>query len=175
MAENTLVIGIGNELRGDDGVGLWVARRIAAASWPGVTAIAMEASDPSVLLHAWAGAERVYLVDAITAPLPPGSIVRLDLSRHPEAVASSTVSSHGLGLAEAIELGRALGLMPLRITLYGVVSRDFAYGTVLSPAVERAARQVVDRLRWAIRRSQPADARASPGTEPRQAGRPARV
>ncbi len=174
MAGDALVIGIGNELRGDDGVGLWVARRIAATSWPGVTAIALEASDPSVLLQAWAGAERVYIVDAITAPLPPGSIVRLDLSRHPEAGALPTVSSHGLGLAEAIALGRALGGMPHRITLYGVVGRDFAYGTALSPDVMRAAQQVVNRLRWAIRRSQRADARARPGTESRPAGSPAR-
>lgn len=45
--QKMLVIGLGNPLRGDDGVGIWVAEHIAAANWPGVMAVALESSDPT--------------------------------------------------------------------------------------------------------------------------------
>lgn len=57
-----LVIGLGNPLRGDDGVGIWIAEQIAAVGWPDVMVLAIESGEPTQLGEAWAGAKRVYLV-----------------------------------------------------------------------------------------------------------------
>jgi len=57
-----LVIGLGNPLRGDDGVGIWIAEQIAAADWPDVMVLAIESGEPTQLIEAWAGATRVSLV-----------------------------------------------------------------------------------------------------------------
>jgi hydrogenase maturation protease len=153
MGRGILVIGLGNELRGDDGAGPWVARQVAAAGWPQVAGCALEAADPALLLDAWAGYDRVYVADAVIAPLPAGTIVRLDLLRRRQRERPATLlSSHGLGLGQAVELGRALRALPRHLVFYGIVAQDFAYGAGLSPVVEAAARQVLVRLRRAIDR-----------------------
>jgi len=152
MGGGILVIGLGNALRGDDRVGLWVAARVAAAHWPQVTGLPLEAADPMLLLETWAGYERVYVVDAVAGSLPAGTIVRVDLLRRRERQAVVTpATSHGLGLAHAVELGRALHALPRHLILYGIVGREFVYGGSLSPDVEAAARRVLARLRRACR------------------------
>ncbi|MFN3336658.1 MAG: hydrogenase maturation protease [Thermomicrobium sp.] len=159
MSGNTLlVVGVGNELCGDDGVGPWIARRIAAADWPGVTAVALHSSDPSSLLDLWRGFSFVYLVDAVFAPYPVGTILRLNLTHRIWTARLQTASTHTIDLWEVIELARTLGELPARLVLYGIVSHSFRLGTGLSPEVEAAARKVVTRLRHAatqIRRTPP--------------------
>ncbi|MBI4491780.1 MAG: hydrogenase maturation protease [Chloroflexi bacterium] len=141
---------MGNEHRSDDGVGIWVARQIAGAGWEGLVALALDSGDGTVLLSAWQGAERVYVVDAVVGAAPPGTIIRLDLLRQSLAGGLRALSSHGLGLVEAVELGRALDLLPGQLVLYGIVGRSFEHGKGLSPEVEHAARRVLARLRRAV-------------------------
>ena len=140
------VIGMGNAYRGDDGVGIWVACQVAAAGWDGVTAVTLNARDGTALFSAWEDADTAYVVDAVSADLLPGAIIRIDALRPSQATGISALSSHGLGLMEAIELGRALGLMPRRLILYGIAGYNFDHGSGLSPEVEQAAKRVLVRL-----------------------------
>ncbi|MBI2939840.1 MAG: hydrogenase maturation protease [Chloroflexi bacterium] len=143
------MIGLGNEQRGDDGVGVRVARAVAAAGWDGVEAVALGSVDPAALMAVWEGVHAAFLIDAVVADAPPGTILRLDARRHPLPAGLRTFSTHGLDLASAVELARALGMLPPRLVVYGIVGRSFAYGEGLTPAVDRAARRVVERLRRA--------------------------
>ncbi len=143
---NICIIGVGNEHRRDDGVGIWVARQIAAARWDGATVVASNAGDSVALLSAWKGAKVAYLIDAVCAEIEPGAIIRLDSQRHPSMGHLRSLSSHGLGIVEAIELGRALEMLPERLIIYGIAGRSFEHGEGLSPEVERAARKVIGRL-----------------------------
>lgn len=145
--QNISIIGLGNELRRDDGVGIWVARRVAAADWHGVTVVALNNGDSTAILAALQDAHVAYVIDAASAAAKPGTIVRFDPMRRPLTLYARTFSSHGLGLAEAIELGRALGMLPERLIVYGIVGADFSPGEGLSPEVERAARRLISRLR----------------------------
>ena len=63
------------------------------------------------------------------------------------AAARGGASTHGLGLAEAIELGRALGRLPARLVVYAIEGQGYATGAPLSPPVARAAEEVVGELR----------------------------
>ena len=56
-------------------------------------------------------------------------------------------STHALGVAEAIELGRALGRLPRRLLVFGIEGGSFDAGAGLSPEVERAVGQLTDELR----------------------------
>ena len=105
----TVVIGIGNELRRDDGVGPAVAAELDAAGLPGVR-VRTCAAEPAALLDAWAGAGRTVLVDA-AAGNEPGRVRVGTLS---DFVGHSAVSSHDMDLRQAYELGRALGRQPNR-------------------------------------------------------------
>ena len=73
-----LVIGIGNDLRGDDGVGLWIARRLKAANLPGVR-IEIQTGEAATLIESWQTTDSVILIDAVYADAhpSPGKIYRI--------------------------------------------------------------------------------------------------
>ena len=71
----------------------------------------------------------MLIVDAIRSGAPPGTVHRVDASQAPvpERLRSSS-STHAIGVAEAIELARALGRLPAQVVLYGVEGRRFDAG-----------------------------------------------
>jgi hydrogenase maturation protease len=177
------VVGVGNEQRRDDGVGIWIVRQIELAGWQGVVVAALDSSDATALLSAWDGAKIAYVIDAAASNAEPGTLFRVFLrwpghhaaarrrhapvptgdpthtfgqgrcetssDRSSPAGGPRFLSSHGLGVLEAIELGRVLGMLPDRLVVYGIVGRDFQHGQGLSPEVEHAAQIVIGRLRRA--------------------------
>jgi hydrogenase maturation protease len=148
-ADRAVVVGVGNPYRGDDGVGLAVAARLAARVPAGVTVVEC-VREPTRLLETWAGASAAVVVDAVEAGATPGALQRFDASdrRLPERAFRS--STHAFGVGEAIELARALGRLPACVVVYGVEGIEFAAGASLSApveaAVEPAARAVLAEL-----------------------------
>ena len=69
----------------------------------------------------------------------PGTLRRLDVSSRPTPAGLGSVSTHGLGLAEAVELARALGELPPRCLLFAIEAAEFSPGAPMTPAVARAA------------------------------------
>jgi len=130
----TVVIGIGNALRGDDGAGLAVAERLGG--------VACE-EEPSRLIEAWGGAEAAVLVDTVVSGAPPGTIHRFDATDAPIPARALRSSTHAIGLAETIELARALGKLPARVVVYGIEGTSFDAGGPLSPEVETAVNRLV--------------------------------
>jgi hydrogenase maturation protease len=146
---SSVVIGVGNPFRGDDGVGPAVAARIEEQHLPGVRVVFSD-GEPSGLIEAWSGAGLAVIVDALhgspagRAPCP-GRIHRvtpasLDARPGPggAAAGSSAGSSHGLGLPHAFRLGRALGREPRRAVIIAVEVADVRPGPGLSAAVAAA-------------------------------------
>jgi len=143
----TLVIGIGNPDRGDDAIGVRVVQALLAR-WnaqarSGVDVRVMR-GDAFALLDAWQGYGRVLLVDATAPAGTPGTVRRL---RGGDGVReSSSPSSHGWSVAEAIALGEALGALPTRIDVVGVEAQRFGHGEGLTGAVEASIDAAVDAL-----------------------------
>jgi hydrogenase maturation protease len=135
------VIGVGNAYRGDDAVGLLVARRLCDR---GLEAIEEE-GEPVALIDTFADRDTVVLVDAVRSGSTPGTVHRVDVSDRslPTALLGST-STHAIGLGEAIELARALGRLPRRIVVFGVEGARFDVGAALSPDVAAAVPGLVE-------------------------------
>jgi len=152
-----LVIGLGSPDRGDDAVGLAVARSVAARL-PGVGVVDHE--DPMGLLDLWDGHDPVVVVDAVRSGARPGALHRLETGRaaappSPGAWArSGHGSTHAIGLAEMVELGRALGRLPDRLVVVGVEAETFDHGAPLSPQVAAAVPAAADAVCAALSRSQ---------------------
>ena len=138
-----LVIGVGNPYRGDDGVGPAVARAVADLALESVTVLE-HSSEGAGLLEMWEGRDMVILVDAVSSGGMPGTVHRLDACATPIPVGLFHHSSHAFGVAEAVELARAVGRLPPRLLVYGVVGERFASGNGLTGAVEGAVSGVVD-------------------------------
>ena len=146
----TLIIGLGNEYRRDDAVGLVVARRLREAAPEGVRVLE-ESGEGAALIESWQGADTVILIDAVHSGAKPGTIHRLDAHAQPIAKKFFRFSTHAFGLAEAVELARALGRLPPRLIVYGVEGKSFEAGVGLSPEVEAATQQVVERVLGELR------------------------
>lgn len=143
------MIGIGNELRGDDAAGLQVARRLRAGE-PGV-AVREHAGEAVDLLEMWRGADAVVLVDAVRSGAPPGTVHRIDASAEPIPAALSRTSSHAISAAEAIELGRALGRLPATVVVYGIEGCQYLAGAALSESIAPAIDAVANAVRQEAR------------------------
>ncbi|MDX9861348.1 MAG: hydrogenase maturation protease [Rhodospirillales bacterium] len=138
-----LVLGVGNRFRRDDGVGPLVADRLAADGIP-----CREASGEGAdLMEAWQGASHVVLIDAASSGAAAGTVHRLEASEARVPTGLFHYSSHLFSVAEAIEMARILGRLPLRLTVYGVEGRDFSYGDGLSAEVAAAAEIVEGEIR----------------------------
>lgn len=142
-----LVAGVGNPLRGDDGAGLVVARRVRARMPRGGTEV-RELCDPSELLELWLGRDAVLLIDTMRSSASPGTILRLDASREPLPARRQhgPSSTHASGLAETIELARALGTLPARVIVYAVEGRRYDVGARLSDELAATVPALVDRV-----------------------------
>jgi len=141
-----LVLGLGNPDRGDDAVGRAVARLLRGAL-PADVEIAESDGEASSLLAKMEGAAEAFLVDACVSGAPSGTVRRFDAATLPLPPATFGVSTHGFGLAEAIELGRTLGRLPRRCIIYAIEAKSFAAGASLSPPVAMAVAETVLRLR----------------------------
>ena len=141
----TLVIGVGNAYRGDDGAGIAVARKLAERKLPGVRVVEMNGEGTS-LVEAWKDAPSVLLVDAVSSGAVPGTIHQFVPQSGPLPTRLEHRSSHSFGVAEAVEVARALGRLPPRLVIYGIEGSLFNDGQGLSPEVERAVGKVVGRL-----------------------------
>lgn len=145
----TLVIGIGNPDRGDDAIGLAVAGQVRAAAPAGVTVIELD-GDQLALLDAWAGDADVYVVDAICSGAAAGSVYRFDAAV-PLCGDFSHRGTHLFSLADVIELARAVGRLPARLTGFGIEGAGYELGAALSPEAEVAGRTVAEQILHELR------------------------
>jgi len=138
-----LVIGVGNEYRSDDAVGLVVARRLKALSLDNVTVIE-ESGEGADLMESWKGADAVILIDAASSGTKPGTIHCIDARTQRIPKDLFHYSTHSFSVGEAVELARVMNGLPPQIVLYGVEGGSFEAGTALSRSVEEAVPKVIE-------------------------------
>jgi hydrogenase maturation protease len=143
LSGRRLLIGLGNDLRGDDAAGLLVARAARDRAIGGVEVIE-SGGEPIDLLAAWENADAVVVADAVASGGEAGAVHRIDAVAGPLPAPFASPSTHALGLAEAVELGRALGRLPGRLVVFGIEGGSFAAGAALAPAVRDAVGGVAD-------------------------------
>lgn len=145
-----VVIGVGNDFRSDDGVGLTVARAIAALNLPGVTVI-VGVADGSNLVTAWENSRAVFIVDCARSGAESGTIYRFDpLSEEIPADIFPRFSTHAIDIPESIRLGRLLGNLPPQLTVFAIEGENLAAGAELTYKVKTAAEKVAAMIRETI-------------------------
>ena len=135
----TLVLGLGNPILSDDGVGPAVARELEGRLDPQEVTVAEASLGGLNLLDLLVGYERVIIIDAIkTASGRPGQIYRFD----PAAFTTTryAASPHDVNLVTALELGKKLGLaMPQKIDIFAIEVADTEnFSEECTPAVAAA-------------------------------------
>lgn len=128
----TIVIGVGNTLRGDDAAGRRVAQLLAGR---GVRNVHESSGEIASLIDLWEGADVVLLADAAQSGAEPGFVSRFDASTGPLSAGFLHCSTHAFGVAEAVELARSLGTLPPRVIVFGIEGISFEHAAPLSPEV----------------------------------------
>lgn len=141
-----LVLGLGNVLLEDDGVGSAAVAMIHDRFVPPEGARVFDGGTLGLsLLPYLQDADSVILVDAVKADAAPGTFVRLDGDDVPPAVAMR-LSPHQVGVADLLDGARWLDRYPQRVVLLGLVPESMTLSVGLSPHVRPALSGLVARV-----------------------------
>jgi hydrogenase maturation protease len=147
----TLVVGVGSTIRGDDGVGVEVVRRLRDRVTDDQVDYIELGTAGLALLDRVEGYERLILVDAIVTGGKPGTVVELT----GEEVASSAHlgAGHEAGLPTVLELGQKLSkVMPREVIVIAVEAADLdSFSETLTPEVEAVMPDVLERVEELLR------------------------
>ena len=145
----TLLIGVGNSFRSDDGAGVVIAEKMRAIlSIENIADVEVaQCSGEGVdLMMTWQGYDKVYLFDAVMSQGKPGQIHRLQASEHHFPSDFFKYSSHAFSLAEAVELARTMDSLPREVIVYGIEGNNFQFGEKLGDEVAAAVDKVVEKV-----------------------------
>ncbi len=144
QASQILVLGLGNILLRDEGVGVIALQRLDAGyHWPDDVTLLDGGVMGLELLPYLESADAVLLLDAVQTGEPPGTLTRLENDAIPAAVAMR-MSMHQVGLQESLAMCRFRGTLPERLVLLGIVPAVLDMGLHLSDPVAAQLDALVD-------------------------------
>jgi hydrogenase maturation protease len=136
----TLVLGLGNPLRGDDGVGSAVIEALRERGGYGGQVELIDGGTPGLeIVLMLQGRAHVVVVDAADLGLEPGAWRRFTPDEiNLTAGAAMEGTLHDAGLLEALALAEALGVLPSRLVIFGVQPGSVGWEQGLTPPIRRA-------------------------------------
>lgn len=140
---NVLVVGIGNILLADEGIGVRVIETMARLSPPPDVELLDGGTSGADLIDYIADRPKVIVIDAVKTEHPPGTILRLgpeDLLGSEEA----KISLHDLGLLETLAMAVQMGCPPKQVVIFGVVPASLACSLELSPVIANLVPKIID-------------------------------
>ena len=143
---SVLVIGIGNEYRSDDAVGLEIADSLSEYGIKNCT-IQRSSGEGIALINLWEDFDHVILIDAVKSDSEAGAIHEIDLSKEKLQADLFQTSSHLFALPEAVQLAKTLNKLPKVMQVYGIEGKNFDYGIELSPEIQKAKIKLTDRIK----------------------------
>jgi hydrogenase maturation protease len=144
LNQTVRVLGIGNLLLGDDGIGCHAIERLNAEYLFAAGVEVIDLGTPGLhLIESLAGTQAVIVIDAISSSLPPGS-VRTFREKDMAASGGMRNSPHQPALSESLATVRLLDAAPAEFLLIGVVPECLETGIGLSPSVEAALPEVLE-------------------------------
>ncbi len=144
MESVTLILGLGNSLRGDDGIGPRVVEELTRRGLPDRVTVVDGGTGGPDLMQVLEGWKRVVVVDAAEIGQEPGQFVRFTLDQVRLARTTDSFSLHHAGLSEALALADALGRALPEMVIFGVQPSEVGWREGLSPAVQTALPSVTD-------------------------------
>jgi hydrogenase maturation protease len=133
---STVVIGLGNPLMADDGVGLALLESLRRVDFEPPVELVDGGTWGMNLLPVIEGAARLLLLDAITAGKEPGALIVLERHEIPRYL-TTKISPHQVDLSDVLALAELRGTLPGQTVAIGLQPERVEMSTALSPSVER--------------------------------------
>jgi hydrogenase maturation protease len=141
----TLILGIGNLLLSDDGIGVHTAWRLQEVNLPEEVQVVDGGTCGLDLLQFLEGIERLVIVDAVKAGKQPGTIIRMVDEEIPAYLALK-VSPHEIGLPELLFTAKLRDLYPRQVVVLGIQPEMLETGVELSPIVSARLDDLVEKI-----------------------------
>lgn len=138
-----LILGIGNILLRDEGVGVRAIEALSAQALPAGTLALDGGTSGADLVDEIADRDRLIVIDAVKTDQPPGTILRFGPAEL-EAKADHMVSLHEFGLVETLTAARCLGCAPKEVVIFGVAPKDISPGLSLSAEIAALLPRLVE-------------------------------
>ncbi len=138
------IIGIGNTLKGDDGIGVILARKIEEKDLPSDVKVIIVGTGGMKILHRLKDLEKAIIVDAVQFEGDPGEHVFFS----PEEVRSLRESrgTHETNLLDVLELSEKVGEAPDNVLILGIQPKNNNMGSKVSPELEKRIPELVEEL-----------------------------
>ena len=141
--KHVLILGLGNPLLGDEGIGMRVVEDLKGLELPDGVTVVEGGTAGLGLIGLMEGYQRVIIVDAADMGHPPGRVVRFTPLEAQFKTAEAPLSLHQIGLGEVLALAKALEVAPAELVIIGIQPSRIEGGVGLSPEAEGAIPQII--------------------------------
>jgi hydrogenase maturation protease len=146
-----VILGVGNLLLSDEGVGVHVAHELMKLDLPPEVSVVEGGTDGFRLLNVITEADRVIVIDAVRSGAAPGSVYRFDVNDIRSVPPGFMTSVHQVGILEVIELSGLIGKTP-RATVIGVEPKSLEMSMELSPEVKEKIPRIIELVLEEVKR-----------------------
>ncbi len=149
--KHTVVLGVGNLLLSDEGIGVHVTKRLMEMDLPPGVEVVEGGTDGFRLMNVVTEADRLIVVDAVKGGASPGSIYRFDIRDAPEYLNAYKTSIHQISILEVVHLSELIG-QPPETTIIGVEPKSLDMGMELSLEVQAKLPRIIELILEEIKR-----------------------
>jgi hydrogenase maturation protease len=143
LPPNIVILGVGNLLLSDEGVGVHVAHELMKMNLPPEVKVVEGGTDGFGLLNIITEANRLIVIDAVKGDAAPGSIYRFDIGEVRHCPSGFKTSIHQIGILEVLDLSELIGRTPYT-TIIGVEPKSLEMGMELSPEIKAKIPRVIE-------------------------------
>ncbi len=138
-----MVLGVGNLLLSDEGVGVHVVRELMGMALPAGVEVVDGGVQGLGLMGTVLGADCLIVIDAVRGGGPPGSIYRFDVEDLTKSPHLYKMSVHEVGILDVLDVSRLVGQTP-NTTVIGIEPKSMEMGMELSPEIQAKVPRVIE-------------------------------
>jgi hydrogenase maturation protease len=141
--QKIVILGVGNLLLSDEGVGVHVADELMKMDLPPGVSVVEGGTDGFRLLNVITEADRVIIIDAVKGGAEPGSIYRFDIDEVRNCPPGFRTSVHQIGILEVIDLSGLIGKTP-HTTVIGIEPKSLEMGMELTHEIKSKIPRIIE-------------------------------
>jgi hydrogenase maturation protease len=141
--QKIVILGVGNLLLSDEGVGVHVANELTKIDLPPEVSVVEGGTDGFRLLNVITETDRLIVIDAVKGGAEPGSIYRFDIDEVRNCPSGFKTSAHQIGILEVIDLSGLIGKTP-HTTVIGIEPKSLEMGMELTPEIKSKIPRIIE-------------------------------
>lgn len=141
--QKIVILGVGNLLLSDEGVGVHVANELMKMDLPPGVSVVEGGTDGFGLLNVITEADRLIVIDSVKGGADPGSIYRFDIDDIRNCPSGFKTSVHQIGILEVVNLSGLIGKTP-HTTVIGIEPKSLEMRMELSPEIKAKVPRIIE-------------------------------